>query len=1199
MYEAWDRETEQKVALKVLKDLDPDAVADFKREFRAIADLEHPNLVKLGELIAAEDQWLFTMELVDGVDFLTFTRDQRGPDAERLRDALAQLGVALMALHGSGQVHRDVKPSNVLVRGDGCVKLLDFGLTASTENLAHVADDEPAVGTTAYVAPEQAAGRPTGPEADWYSVGVMLYEALTGRLPFDGPPLKILVDKQTRPPVPPSELVGLVDRELEKVCLDLLQADPADRPTGEKLIKRLRSKESRRNTTQPTRSHAFFGRDTELEQLAGIVERARTQGAYLCVVEGVAGIGKSALLLRLARRLEQSGMRVLSGRCRQQESVPYRAFDGVLDALARQLGALSLEDIQAIMPRHAGLLGQTFPALTRVEAVARAPLEGERVADPLEQRRRAFAALRELLSGLSRSHAIAILLDDFHWTDADSVALLRALTARPNAPAVAYLVTVDPAPLGADDSRVDMTALKRDLGLPYEEVPLRGLDQETAVRLAQHLLDADPAPGAPSPDAVANEAEGHPRLIEELLHHVREHGVPATGQLRVEDMVRARTEPLEKNARHLLELLAVSAMPVPHEVLRQGADLEPASLARELTGLRLARLVRSGGGTGRERVELHHGRVRETVLQNLGAQGRRERHRELALAMEAVHAEDFEALSRHWRGAGELERAARYATQAADGAQAALAFERAAQLYELALQLHGERPDPALYERYGDALIAAGRGADGARAYLAAAEGKSGHDALDLRRRAAEQLMLGGRITEGLEAAKLVMDEIQLSVPTTPGSDWLWRRWLQFRLSVRGLDFVERDTSEVAARELVRVDTCWSLVVGLASATPLQVPDALLQHLWLALKAGEPYRVGRALAAMSVFASFDSGRNPDRADELAARAEGLSQRLDEPHLKGLCQLSRGVRHFQRGEFEDALKVLGKAERTFNERCRGVIWELGTTHLFAALCQLAQGDVQGLVRQAPRWTERAVARADRSTIASLRIKALANMYLLTGRGERARPEIEDAVQPPPAQVFEIHHLWRELGLIECDLHEGKTSDAQQRMDSVWPRLQRAPISNLGWVRIEALWLRARVALGDHAANDKPALLKRALADATSLGKQPLAGSVAYAEAIRAGAAELQGQPAEAVRLWRGAEARFDEEGRVLLARLAQLRGARVDPTAAGSADARKEALQWLEQVGVRDPEGLLPVLLPGGTLAQEPGLEDRLGPDSAA
>src|SRR5207302_5179325 len=183
---------QREVALKLLRRASGRDLYRFKREFRALADIVHPNLVALHELHAAGGDWYFTMELVEGVSFIDWVRPSRyqGPqrarsdiaaspfDEQRLRGALVQLTDALIALHEAGKLHRDLKPSNVLVTGSGRLALLDFGLVAS------VAEGNPerlAVGTPVYMSPEQAADQPLGEPSDWYSVGAMLYEALTGR----------------------------------------------------------------------------------------------------------------------------------------------------------------------------------------------------------------------------------------------------------------------------------------------------------------------------------------------------------------------------------------------------------------------------------------------------------------------------------------------------------------------------------------------------------------------------------------------------------------------------------------------------------------------------------------------------------------------------------------------------------------------------------------------------------------------------------------------------------------------------------------------------------------------------------------------------------------------------------------------------------------------------------------------------------
>ena len=196
VYEALDKQRGAAVALKTLKRLDAAMLYRFKREFRFLADVVHPNLVQLYELFSAGDEWFFTMELIDGVSFLDHVRPgdavatsasrgstasldsapvpgtepagvRRGTvDLERLRPALLQLARGVAALHRAGRLHRDLKPSNVLVDREGRVVICDFGLVTDlgervNDSQLHV------VGTAAYMAPEQATGGALTVATDW------------------------------------------------------------------------------------------------------------------------------------------------------------------------------------------------------------------------------------------------------------------------------------------------------------------------------------------------------------------------------------------------------------------------------------------------------------------------------------------------------------------------------------------------------------------------------------------------------------------------------------------------------------------------------------------------------------------------------------------------------------------------------------------------------------------------------------------------------------------------------------------------------------------------------------------------------------------------------------------------------------------------------------------------------------------------
>src|SRR3954469_21197708 len=135
-------------------------------------------------MVSEGGHWFFTMELLDGVDFLRWVRHDQNCDIERLRSALQQLAQGVLAMHAAGKLHRDIKPSNVQITTDGRVVLLDFGVVG---DLVSGPDpprwEDQILGTPAYMAPEQARGVAAGTPADWYAVGVMIYEALTEQLP--------------------------------------------------------------------------------------------------------------------------------------------------------------------------------------------------------------------------------------------------------------------------------------------------------------------------------------------------------------------------------------------------------------------------------------------------------------------------------------------------------------------------------------------------------------------------------------------------------------------------------------------------------------------------------------------------------------------------------------------------------------------------------------------------------------------------------------------------------------------------------------------------------------------------------------------------------------------------------------------------------------------------------------------------------
>src|SRR5262245_16391601 len=427
-----------RVALKTLPTVSGDSLHRFKREFRVLFDVTHPNLVGLHTLENDGGQWFITLDLLEGCDFLSYVRPGGQMDETRLRSSLGQLVTGLLALHGRGVLHRDVKPGNVMVTTDGRVVILDFGLVAEWGQ-AGSASAAGVTGTPAYMAPEQAAGRQIGPPADWYAVGVMLFEAFTGRRPFSGDGWRVLSQKQQHdaPPLPhdPSLPADLAD-----LCARLLARDPNGRPDPLQVAGVVAA--SAHATIGPMASaDQLIGRESQFASLADALASFRRAKAPLSLfIKGRSGEGKTSLAEHFLAPLRKDGsLVVMSGRCYDRESVPFKALDTLVDALTSHLRSLSDTEAALLLPDDIGLLAEVFPVLRRCEVVAKAPRARLDALDQQQIRQRAFAALRLLLDRIAERTPLVWFIDDLQWGDADSAAALFEVLRPPAAPPVLFL----------------------------------------------------------------------------------------------------------------------------------------------------------------------------------------------------------------------------------------------------------------------------------------------------------------------------------------------------------------------------------------------------------------------------------------------------------------------------------------------------------------------------------------------------------------------------------------------------------------------------------------------------------------------------------------------------------------------------------------------------------------------------------------
>ena len=1158
VYEAIDREQSTRVALKTLQALNPDALLRFKTEFRALQDLRHPNLVRLGELIEDAGWWFFTMEFVDGVDFLEWVRDdealgaaddqtistnattlraarvpigavaqKRAPaeatgrrlDEANLRAGLAQLSRALMTLHAAGMVHRDLKPSNVLVTREGRVVILDFGLVLDVARGDDASPGHEVVGTVGYMAPEQAAAQAIGPAADWYGVGVILYRALTGRLPFRGAEGDVLDDKRSVAPPPPSSVAPGVPSDLDALCVELLRIDPAARPSGAEVLRRLGERaegSDDEGASIPPPRTPFVGRALELSRLDAAFRRTLEgddRSAVVVYVCGESGVGKSALVRQFGERVARSdGALVLHGRCHERESVPFKAVDGVIDALSRYLVHASIDEIAATVPARAALLGAVFPVLRRVPLFAEAAAHRAQTMDPKEQRGHLFGALRELFVRLSARRPIVVAIDDLQWADADSLAMLREVMRPPDAPPILLVATM------RDASQAPWE--------PFEALAIEGLPRDDARALARLLIDASSTERAasqrpltsrraPSADAIADEAAGHPFFIDELVRHARDgrsSSAPARGALALDEALWARIARLDRGVRDVLELASVAGAPLAQDDLAHASGVDFGELAARAWVLRVDNLVRVSGARRTDTLETYHDRVRSAVLANLDDATRARWHERIAIALQESGRGDAASLAAHWRGAGSLDRAATYAELAADQAEEALAFDRAASLHRLVLELRGGTPGPrGVHARLGEALVNAGRGAEAADAFLAATSGASAPEVLDLQRRSAEQLLISGHIDRGLDVLRVVLRAVGMKLPGSPRAALASLLLRRAQIRLRGLNFRERHESEIGQVELQRIDICWAAAAALGMVDTIRGADFQTRHLILALDAGEPFRLLRAVTLEAAYSASSGGETRERTATLVAMAEALALRVEHAHAVAWGRGCGGIAAFLEGRWGTALERLDRTSEILRERRAGVTYERDSVLLYTLAALIYLGHVGELQRRLPIAQQEAAARGDIYASTNLGTGMMVYAHLARGDVERARLEADAAIAGWSRDGVHVAHFLDVQGQATIDLYVGEAKKALDRVRAAWKTFDRAMLLRVQYIRVNMLylWSRAALAAAELAeGEEREALLVEASHKSRLLGREEMPWATGFMHLARAAIAHLR-------------------------------------------------------------------------------------------
>jgi hypothetical protein len=449
---------------------------------------------------------------------------------------------------------------------------------------------------------------------------------------------------------------------------------------------------------------------------------------------------------------------------------------------------------------------------------------------------------------------------------------------------------------------------------------------------------------------------------------------------------------------------------------------------------------------------------------------------------------------------------------------------------------------------------------------------------LELLRRASEGLLRSGHVDDGLRIIHNVLGAVGLKLPASVRSAIIGIIIGKIRLKIRGLRFHERNASEIPKSALTCIDVAWGMTTGLARIDNIRAAYFQPIHLRLALEAGEPQRVARAIAAEACFSATFGENARKRTRELVIKAEQNARRVGDPHSAGMAALAQSLESYYIGRFLDAHRKAEEAETIFRERCLGAAWEINTSMNYSLCAQVFLGELPQL---APRVIQRLREAEERGDLYA-GIDPVCRpgiIWLAADDPDTGRRALRQVMDRWSLDGFHYQHYLEMFAQTQIDLYKGSGASALARIDEKWKAFKRTFLMRMPFSAMEARHLRSRSILAAASETGNQSLLDRVEHDAARIEKITSTWSYPYASALRAGVLALRGRTAEAADLIGRASRAFERTEMLLYSRAASYRQGELVGGEEGRA-LRNSAQSWMELQGVKNVPCMVDVLVPG-------------------
>lgn len=1225
VYRALDKTMNLELALKSMRFVEHEDIYELKKEFRFFRDVYHHNLVRLFDLHVEPDACFFTMEMVEGpnfVDMIAGLLGDEGKDTlerdteDELRECIHQFANGLAALHAAGRLHRDVKPSNILVAEGPRTVLLDFGLSSDVDpSDSLLTRARMYAGTPGYIAPERLAGEQATKASDVYGLGVVLYQSLTGNLPFPSETPLRTYEAQGRPPRAPREVRNDIPNDLSDLVQSLLSFQPEDRPSLMEVIEKTRPSGNRfifdLGAWKPSLQHSHFvGRDAEMSRLEQAYLSSRHGRSAVVRLFGQSGVGKSSLVERFVGTLRnEHAALILRSRCHLQEFVRHKAIDGLVDSLSRYLILQSTDQLRQLCPDTLPALISVFPVLGRVQFPYETIDHLETYNDPIKIIDQASDALTTILSRLGAMRPLVIWIDDLQWSDQSSLKFLERIITGEECGNLLTILSHRSDDLESNavldshsfklgnQSRLDVCDIQLD---PLSRSEIRTLVGMISDGDGNSEIDGDGEEKDELIDSLYAETDGLPYLVTQYANYVssrKNAPLPETQtETGLNDIVGKRLSELTASQSAVLETVAVSGAPIAENLLVKLVAEEGAS-GQEIYELTDRLLLRKGISREAFQIEAYHDRVREAVLKRIPQERLRNRHLKIANSMVESNDPNLARLVEHYLGAGAFDEAARHAIEAARAADARYSFSDAASYYSLALEHQDwEEARPGLLEELAETLAKAGRLAESADRYLDAVEllGTGRHASTRkslLRAKAAIKMLHSGQLSRCRNTFKSVFADLGIPFPETlrqARRASVVNRFLGSLPSTRSL---WRNTG-ASQDKLMRANTLWEAAKGLMMQD-FVVGDAVFSwYLRDAANLADPmYTLQASSASATVYATMDSNWANKRASKLIQQSEQLAAQVENPMAELVVRNCRaGIAWFD-GDWSAAADLAGDALKFMRQNISYYDFIASALYSYRLSALVCQGDLNKADAELKKTLEDAKRRGD--TYISRVFPTNFGTYLDLARDEpqTAVANANAVLEEAATDRFTSLHWAYFNGKANALIYQNRIEELTSLLDEQWPLIERTGFLRLVCIAAFLRDIRARSALTTikglrngtqiDGVSEKQ-LITMAKSEAEALLRiQKLPFSSAFASVIQAGICILEGNHSLGIKQLCSAREIFEKSGMKLHAAAVDIKISELS-VQEETRDSNQQAMEFLKTQRVKNHECFADMLCPIST-----------------